>query len=72
MPMGCWVRDGRCRALETGAQIDRVFALLGPDPSTLVGPGPHEALLDSVMSDLRWIVDGAIIESPVYGVLRPP
>lgn len=48
----------------------RGLALLGPAPATVIGDVPHDAYLDAVMDDARWIVDGGIIDSPFYGVLN--
>lgn len=48
----------------------RGLALLGPEPATVIGDVPHDAYLDAVMDDLRWIVEGGILRSPFYGVLN--
>jgi len=48
----------------------RGVALLGPPPLTVVGHVPHEAYIDAILDDARWIIDGGIVESPVYGVLN--
>ena len=48
----------------------RGLTLLGPTPTAVIGDVPHDAFLDAVMDDARWIVDGGIVESPFYGVLN--
>jgi len=46
------------------------LALLGPAPASVIGDVPHDAYLDAVMDDARWIVEGGIVESPVHGALN--
>ncbi len=47
------------------------IALTGDAPTTVLGPVPHEAFVESILDDLRWItVEGGIHESPFYGVLN--
>ncbi len=48
----------------------RGVALAGPAPSEVIGEVPRWAYLDAVLDDLRWILDGGIVESPFYGVLN--
>ncbi len=48
----------------------RGIALRGDEPGAVIGPVPHDAFVDSIMDDFRWIVDGGILESPFYGVLN--
>ena len=48
----------------------RGLALVGPPPDELFAPVPTSAYLDAVLDDLRWILDGGILESPFYGVLN--
>ncbi|MDH4278258.1 MAG: DUF4111 domain-containing protein [Acidimicrobiia bacterium] len=48
----------------------RGLALAGPAPNELFGEVPRWAYLDAVLNDLRWILDGGIVESPFYGVLN--
>jgi streptomycin 3"-adenylyltransferase len=48
----------------------RGLTLLGPPPTAFRGDVAHDAFLDAVMDDARWIVDGGIVESPFYGVLN--
>lgn len=48
----------------------RGIALRGEEPSTVIGPVHHDAFVDSIMDDFRWILDGGMLESPIYGVLN--
>jgi len=48
----------------------RGLALSGPAPTEIFGEVPRSAYLDAVLDDLRWILDGGIVESPFYGVLN--
>jgi streptomycin 3"-adenylyltransferase len=48
----------------------RGLTLYGPAPSDLITEVPHDAYLDAVLDDARWIIDGGILESPFYGVLN--
>lgn len=48
----------------------RGVALVGPPPDVLFAAVPRWAYLDAVLDDLRWILDGGILESPFYGVLN--
>lgn len=62
----------RWRSLESHCTMTRLLglAVLGPAPASVIGEVPHDAYLDAVMDDARWIVEGGIVESPFYGVLN--
>jgi streptomycin 3"-adenylyltransferase len=48
----------------------RGVALAGPDADGVFGPVPPEDYLAAIEADLDWILDGPILESPVYAVLN--
>lgn len=48
----------------------RGVALMGPAPHEVFGAVPRSAYLDAIVDDLDWVLDGGIVDSPVYGVLN--
>jgi predicted nucleotidyltransferase len=72
MRQGGTGRRGADRDLAAHCTVTRArgIALRGAAPPAVLGPVSHDAFVDSIIDDFRWIADGGIHASPFYGVLN--